>query len=73
MNPVDDASTLSVSWRKSTYSDSGAQCVECGLVDRQWMAVRDSKNPTGPALVFDSAVMSAFTAAVARGGLRSDA
>ncbi|MWA12565.1 DUF397 domain-containing protein [Streptomyces sp. BA2] len=52
MSHVDDASTLRVTWKKSPYSDSGAQCVECGNVDERTTAIRDSKRPTGPALLF---------------------
>jgi hypothetical protein len=37
-------------WRKSSKSDSGAQCVE---VRNDLAAVRDSKNPGGPTLAAD--------------------
>jgi hypothetical protein len=51
-------------WRKSTYSDGqGGNCVEvagaAGVV-----AVRDSKDPAGPALGFAPARWRAFLAAV---------
>jgi hypothetical protein len=47
-------------WRKSSHSGgSGGQCVElattCGLT-----AVRDSKNPDGPQLVFAGDAFSSF-------------
>ncbi|MET9142830.1 DUF397 domain-containing protein [Streptomyces sp. NPDC004042] len=67
MNNVDDASTLPVTWWKSTYSDSGAQCVECGIVGAGTVAVRDSKTPHGPALLFTRAALSAFAAAARPG------
>jgi hypothetical protein len=67
MSHVDDASTLNVAWCKSTYSDSGAQCVEYGLLNTETVAVRDSKDPHGPALLFTRAAMTAFAAAVAAG------
>lgn len=67
MSHVDDASTLTVAWWKSTYSDSGAQCVECGRLDTETVAVRDSKDPHGPALLFSRAAMTAFAAAAAAG------
>lgn len=39
-----------VRWRKSSYSGNQGNCVELAhTLD----AVRDSKNPTGPALRFD--------------------
>lgn len=69
MNHIADASTLAVTWWKSTYSDTTAQCVECGLVDADTVAVRDSKAPTGPALLLSRTQLSAFVGAVAAGEL----
>jgi Domain of unknown function (DUF397) len=42
-------------WRKSTRSNGngGNNCVEVAFLDAT-VAVRDSKDPSGPALVFDS-------------------
>lgn len=37
-------------WRKSSYSGTGGNCVE---VRRDLEALRDSKNPDGPALEID--------------------
>lgn len=49
-------------WRKSRSSQQGEACVEVAdLLDA--VAVRDSKNPAGPALTLDRA---AFTGMVAR-------
>jgi hypothetical protein len=48
-------------WRKSTYSNNGGDCVEVtrtGLA----VAVRDSKNPDGPALGFTPGQWHTFTA-----------
>lgn len=39
-------------WRKSSYSGGGNDCVEVASNLRGVFAVRDSKNPTGPALTF---------------------
>ena len=36
-----------ITWRKSSKSESGGQCVE---VRSDLAALRDSKNPAGPAL-----------------------
>ncbi|MFD7718078.1 DUF397 domain-containing protein [Streptomyces sp. NPDC059814] len=51
-------------WRKSSYSgggSSGGDCIEvAGLTTRT--AVRDSKNPTGPALVLGNRAWAAFVA-----------
>ncbi|MGA5008533.1 DUF397 domain-containing protein [Streptomyces koyangensis] len=64
MTHVNDASTLPVTWWKSSRSDSGAQCLECGLVSPTTVAVRDSKHPQGPALLFSAAALSAFVEGV---------
>jgi hypothetical protein len=69
MRHVGDASKLCVAWWKSSRSDTGAQCVECGIVDDQSVAVRDSKNPNGPALLFSYAALSGLVSAVRRGEL----
>ncbi|WP_405826400.1 DUF397 domain-containing protein [Streptomyces sp. NBC_01390] len=67
MMQVDDASTLPVTWWKSSFSDSAAQCVECGIVDDLTIAVRDSKTPHGPALLFTRYQLTGFVSAVAAG------
>ncbi|AGI88316.1 MULTISPECIES: DUF397 domain-containing protein [Streptomyces] len=64
MTHVNDASTLPVTWWRSSRSDSGAQCVECGIVSPTTVAVRDSKHPQGPALLFSAAALSAFVEGV---------
>lgn len=49
-------------WRKSSYSGNDGNCVEVapGLPDA--VAVRDSKDPSGPALVFARDEWAAFLA-----------
>ncbi|WP_280395538.1 DUF397 domain-containing protein [Nocardia brasiliensis] len=51
-------------WFKSTYSGGNDNCVEVRFFDGGRIGVRDSKNPTGPALIFTPAEWDAFTAGV---------
>ncbi|MET8773421.1 DUF397 domain-containing protein [Nocardia sp. NPDC004654] len=53
-------------WFKSSHSQGGGECVEVAFVDDA-VGVRDSKNPTGPALVFTPGEWDAFTAGVREG------
>jgi hypothetical protein len=56
-------------WRKSSYSGSSeGQCVECADVTRthSGIALRDSKDPTGAALLFTPDAFGGFIAAVKR-------
>ncbi|MFI9492989.1 MULTISPECIES: DUF397 domain-containing protein [Streptomyces] len=48
-------------WRKSSYSDGGDNnCLEVADGFPGLVPVRDSKNPTGPALVFPDHAWTAF-------------
>jgi hypothetical protein len=61
-----------VPWRKSSRSQGGgANCVELGPVGggTERVAVRDSKDPAGPAFVFDAPQWTAFLAAVKSGAV----
>jgi uncharacterized protein DUF397 len=53
-------------WRTSTRSQNDGQCVEVAFLDGQ-VAVRDSKHPTGPVLVFTGDEWATFLDGVARG------
>ncbi|MFE6777490.1 DUF397 domain-containing protein [Streptomyces sp. NPDC057702] len=66
-NGIADASTVRA-WRKSSYSGaSNGNCLEVSDAYPSVVPVRDSKDPQGPALVFDAAAWSAFVGAVRRG------
>ncbi|NUS90620.1 MAG: DUF397 domain-containing protein [Streptomyces sp.] len=55
-------------WRKSSYSNTqGGSCVEVVDGIPGIVPLRDSKNPEGPALVFESATWTSFVQAVKRG------
>jgi Domain of unknown function (DUF397) len=49
-----------LSWRKSSYSSSnGGDCIEVAATPHT-IAVRDSKNPHGPAITFSQGAWEAF-------------
>ena len=54
-------------WFKSSRSSGGQECVEVAFLDGGVVGMRDSKNPTGPALAFTSGEWSAFMAGVQDG------
>jgi hypothetical protein len=63
MERIDD-----LRWRKASYSgNGGASCVECAELPDGGMAVRDTKDRTGPVLTFTPAEWEAFTAGVRDG------
>ncbi|WP_433715154.1 DUF397 domain-containing protein [Nocardia sp. CA-084685] len=51
-------------WFKSSRSSANQECVEVAFLGSGMIGVRDSKNPTGAALVFAPAEWDAFTAGV---------
>jgi Domain of unknown function (DUF397) len=51
-------------WRKSSYSNSGANCVEVAGTRSGKVAVRDSRNPRGGALSFSPDEWRTFVAKV---------
>ncbi|WP_330252971.1 DUF397 domain-containing protein [Nocardia sp. NBC_00565] len=54
-------------WFKSSFSGGSQDCVEVAFLYDGHVGVRDSKNPTGPALMFTPGEWEAFTAGVADG------
>jgi hypothetical protein len=60
-----------VRWLRSSYSTGANNCVETARPSAgPWaglLAVRDSKNPAGPALLFSPGSWTTFTAGVHRG------
>jgi hypothetical protein len=55
-------------WHKSSYSSQDGNCVEVATNLGGIVAVRDSKDPQGPALIFRADEWEAFTAGVRGGG-----
>lgn len=56
-------------WFKSSYSSASRDCVEVAFLREGSVGVRDSKNRTGPALVFTPSEWDSFTARIASGEL----
>ncbi|WP_328413936.1 DUF397 domain-containing protein [Streptomyces violaceus] len=57
------------SWFKSSYSDPGQNCLEAAHLSPSptpSIAIRDSKTPTGPALLLPPAAWTAFLTYVGR-------
>ncbi len=54
-------------WRKSRRSSGGDNCVEIAIAADGTVGVRDSKNRTGPVLMFTAAEWEAFTGGVRDG------
>ena len=54
-------------WFKSSRSQAGKECVEAAFLDDGLVGVRDSKNPTGPALIFTPHEWDAFTTEIQSG------
>jgi hypothetical protein len=55
-------------WRKSSYSASnGGNCIEVATNLPHTVAVRDSKDRKGPALVVEPGMFTAFTRAIKNG------
>ncbi len=57
----------SVAWRKSSYSSNTGNCVEVARNLPGVVAVRDSKDPDGPTLVFTADEWRAFVSGARAG------
>lgn len=68
MTMIPDASTTGFVWTKSSRSGAQSDCVEVahGALPAA-LPVRDSKRPTGPAVVFADTTWGVFVDALKRG------
>jgi Domain of unknown function (DUF397) len=55
---------VTIPWRKSSYSNTGANCVEIAKTRGGKVVVRDSKNPNGAALNFSLSAWKTFVAKI---------
>lgn len=54
-------------WRKSSHSSSSGNCVELAVAGRTRIAVRDSKDPSGPILLPTIRAFANFVRAAGEG------
>jgi hypothetical protein len=61
-NGMSASSLADVTWKKSKHSNPNGACVEVAALPNGEIAVRNSRYPGGPALVYTRAEIAAFLA-----------
>ncbi|MGH3973322.1 MAG: DUF397 domain-containing protein [Pseudonocardiaceae bacterium] len=61
-NGMSAADLSEVLWRKSRHSGQLGNCVEAAVLDSGEVAMRNSRDPNGPMLIFSRDEMAAFLA-----------
>lgn len=59
--------TFELRWRKSTASNPSGNCVELAVLAGGDVAVRNSRHPDGPTIIYTRAEMAAFFTGVRDG------
>ena len=67
VNGMPAAQLQGVTWQKSGRSGPNGNCVECAALPDGAVAVRNSRDPEGPALIYTPAEIEAFILGVRDG------
>jgi hypothetical protein len=66
-NGMPAATLVDAQWRKSSYSNSQGNCVEVSALGDGSVAMRNSRDPQGPALLYTRAEITALIQGVKDG------
>ena len=67
VNGMSASQLQGVNWQKSGRSNPSGNCVECAALPGGGVAVRNSRDPEGPALLYTPAEIEAFILGVRDG------